>query len=134
MPLPSTPEEKQAEHEKLKQQATAESRATGIAEWELRIELASHHDAHALAETLAAEGFTNIIRRWKFLIVGTADEDDADTLAERLKGELPPAARSISSQAADWRGSSPRRTHSPSSAAWAAAADRWSLLCRSGSR
>ena len=52
--------------------------------------LASHHDAHALAETLAAEGITNIIRRWKFLIVGTADEDDADTLAERLKGELPP--------------------------------------------
>jgi hypothetical protein len=90
--LPSTPAEKRAEHERLEKQETADSRATGIAEWELRFEFASHHDARAFAERLAGEGFTHLARRWKFLIVGTSDEDDARAWAERLKAELPAGA------------------------------------------
>ncbi len=92
VPMPSTPEAERAEHERLEQQEKADSEATGIAEWELRIELASHHDAHALAERLTQEGFTHIVRRWKFLILGTDDEDDAHTLAERLAAEVPEGA------------------------------------------
>ncbi len=92
VPLPSTPEQVQIEHAKLEQQEAAESRASGVAEWELRIELASHHDARALAERLAGEGFSQVVRRWKFLIIGTADEDDAHSLAQRLKTEVPTGA------------------------------------------
>ena len=93
MPLPTTATAKQAEHARLEAEETAEARATGVATWEVRIELASHHDAHALAEQLEGEGFTQIVRRWQYLLIGTADEDDAHTLAQRLQGELPAGAR-----------------------------------------
>ena len=92
VPLPSTAAQKQVEHERLEQQETAEAHATGIAEWEVRIELGSHHDAAALAEQLEQEGYEHFIRRWKYLLIGTADEDDARALAERLTAELPPGA------------------------------------------
>jgi len=92
VPLPTTPEQRQAEHEKLEEQEKAESKATGLAAWELRVELASHHDARALADRLTQEGFTHIVRRWKFLLIGTEDEDEADALAVQLKGELPAGA------------------------------------------
>jgi hypothetical protein len=92
VPLPSTREQHRAEHQRLEQEETAESEASGVAEWEVRIELASHHDAHALAQRLNHEGFDNIVRRWKYLIIGTNDHDDADALAKRLQGELPQGA------------------------------------------
>jgi hypothetical protein len=92
VPMPSTPEEHQMEHERLEQEETAESEASGIAEWEVRIELASHHDAHALAQQLEQEGFANIVRRWKYLLIGTNDQDDAEALAKRLQNELPRGA------------------------------------------
>jgi hypothetical protein len=92
VPLPSTPEEKRVEHERLEREETSESQATGLASWEVRIELASHHDARALAEQLEHEGFEQVVRRWRFLLIGTSDEDDAHALAERLQGELPPGA------------------------------------------
>jgi hypothetical protein len=90
VPLPSTAAEKRAEHERLEQQEVADARATGLAQWEVRIELDSHHDAVALAEQLRQEGFDHVVRRWKYLLVGTADEDDAHALAERLTVEAPP--------------------------------------------
>jgi len=92
VPLPQTAAEVRTEHERLEQAETAESRATGLAEWEVRIDLASHHDAIAMAEGLDKDGFAHVVRRWKFLLVGTADRDDADALAQRLKTELPAGA------------------------------------------
>ena len=44
-------------------------------------------------EQLEGEGFTQIVRRWQYLLIGTADEDDGHTLAQRLQGELPAGAR-----------------------------------------
>jgi hypothetical protein len=92
LPVPSTAAEQLAEHEKLGQQEQAESQTTGIAEWELRIELDSHQDARALAERLTQEGVTRLVRRWKYLVIGSEDEDDARELAERLEPELPAGA------------------------------------------
>jgi hypothetical protein len=89
--MPQTDEQRQAEHERLEAEETRESLATGHALWEVRVELASHHDAAALAGRLQAEG-RPVIRRWKFLVLGANDEDDANGLASVIKREAPAAA------------------------------------------
>ena len=91
-PLPETPEEKEAELEELEAQEAAESKEAGYAEWEVRLDLPSHGEAVALAERLEAEGIP-VTRRWTYLIVGAASEEDADELAERLGNEGPPGTR-----------------------------------------
>ncbi len=64
---------------------------TGLAEWEVRIELASHDDTVRLAERLDTEGIP-VVRRHTFLLVGAATEDDAAELAKRLAAEAPKGA------------------------------------------
>jgi hypothetical protein len=82
----------QAEHERLEKEEAAKSRATGIAQWELRIQFASDQDAIAFTHRLQQEDFTYIVRRFHYLLVGTVNEDAAKTWAGRLKDELPPGA------------------------------------------
>ncbi len=48
----------------------------------------SHGDAVALAERLEAEGIP-VTRRWTYLLVGAASQEDASELAERLAAEGP---------------------------------------------
>ena len=91
VPMPQTDEQRQAEHQRLEADETRESLATGRARWEVRVELPSHHDAVALADRLQAEG-RPVIRRWKFLVLGANDEDDARDLARVIKQEAPAAA------------------------------------------
>jgi hypothetical protein len=85
-PLPATDEDRAAEHERLEADQEAESKASGLAEWEVRIVLPSHGDAAALAERLEADG-QRPIRRWKYLIVGANSEDDARELAGAVQEE-----------------------------------------------
>lgn len=59
----------------------------GYAPWEVRVELHSRDEAHALAERLEAEGYRPE-RRFQYLIVGAASREDADRLAARLHGEV----------------------------------------------
>jgi hypothetical protein len=92
VPLPQTETEVQAEHERWEDRQEEEAEASGYAEWEVRVDLASHRDAVAFAEQLEAEGITPITRRWKYVLIGTATDDDARALAERLQGEAPPGA------------------------------------------
>ena len=92
-PLPATAAEQAAEHERLEALEARESRATGVAEWEVRIELASHAEAEAAAERLRADGFTHVVRRSSYLLVGAVDRDEADDIATRLSAELAPGAR-----------------------------------------
>jgi len=89
--LPQTPQQRQEEHERLEQEETQESLASGRALWEVRVELPSHHEATELARRLRAEG-RPVIRRWTLLVLGANDEDDARALAERIKQEAPPDA------------------------------------------
>jgi hypothetical protein len=89
--MPRTEAERQAEHQQLEDTETAESLATGTAQWQARAELPSHREAVALAAKLDGAGRT-VVRRWKFLIVGANNEDDARELAEQIKGEAPPGA------------------------------------------
>jgi len=90
--MPQTEQERQAEHERLEQEETRDSLATGHALWEVRVELPSHREAAALARKLEAEGRT-VIRRWTLLVLGANDEDDASALAEAIKKEAATDAR-----------------------------------------
>ena len=91
VPLPQTDEQRQAEHQRLEDEEARESRTTGHAQFEVRVELPSHHDAVALADRLQAEG-RSVIRRWKFLVLGANDSDDAQALARVIEQEAPAAA------------------------------------------
>jgi hypothetical protein len=59
----------------------------GVAPWEVRVELDSHHAAGELADRLEAEGY-GVVRRWKYLIVGATTREEAEALAGRLHGEV----------------------------------------------
>ena len=89
--MPRTEAERQAEHQRLEDAETAESVATGTAQWQARVELPSHREAVALAAKLDGTGRT-VVRRWKFLVVGANNEDDARELADQIRGEAPPGA------------------------------------------
>ena len=92
VPLPRTDEERRAEHARLQEREAAESLATGLAQWEVRVELPTHADTVAFADRLEAEGF-EVVRRWTYVLVGAVNEDEARALAERLSAEAPAGAR-----------------------------------------
>jgi hypothetical protein len=87
-PLPSTASEHAAEHAVEEADETVETAEQGFAEWEVRVELPTHGDTVALAEQLEREGIP-VLRRWKFLLVGAATEDDARAAAARIEKEAP---------------------------------------------
>ena len=89
--MPRTEAQRQAEHQRLEDAETAESLATGIAQWEARAEFPSHQEAVALATKLRSEGQA-VVRRWRFLVVFANNEDDARELAEQISREAPPDA------------------------------------------
>jgi hypothetical protein len=97
VPMPDTAEQRAAEHRHLIDAETQESLAAGQAGWEVRVELPSHHQAVELAERLQAEG-RPVIRRWKYLMLGANNEDDASALAEAI-GQEAPARASVYIQA-----------------------------------
>jgi len=66
----------------------------GYAPWEVRVELDSHADADELADKLEGEGY-DVIRRWRYLIVGTTSEEEARELARRLHGEAEPGGEVV---------------------------------------
>jgi hypothetical protein len=89
--LPDTTAEHEEEHERREADEAADSEATGIAEWDVRVEFKTHHEAAEFAERQEANG-QSVVRRWKFVLLGANDEDDANSLAQRLQQELPPGA------------------------------------------
>jgi hypothetical protein len=97
VPMPDTAEQRAAEHQRLVDTETQDSLAAGQAGWEVRVELPSHHQAVELAERLQAEG-RPVIRRWKYLVLGANNEDDASALAEAIGQEIP-AKASVHTQA-----------------------------------
>jgi hypothetical protein len=96
--MPQTEAERQAEHQRLEDAETAESLAAGSPQWQARAELGSHREAVALASKLQGEGYV-VVRRWKFLIVGASNEDDAQALAAHMGQEAPPDAQVVAEPA-----------------------------------
>jgi hypothetical protein len=91
-PLPRTEEEREAERDELMEREDAESKAEGFSEWEVRIELPGRHEATELEAKLEAEGLP-VTRRWKYVLAGALDEDAANELADRLRGEAPQGSK-----------------------------------------
>src|SRR2546423_822907 len=55
------------------------------------LELPHRRDAAELEERLEAEGLP-VTRRWRYLLVGALNEEEANELAERLRAEAPPGS------------------------------------------
>ncbi len=89
--LPQTPEEIQAERARLDAEETGESLAIGHAEFEVRVQLRSHREAVALAGRLRSEGYS-VARRWRFVVVGANNEDQAAEFAAKVRDEAPAGA------------------------------------------
>jgi hypothetical protein len=88
-PEPTTAAEKEAEHERLMKTEDEETAERGgLAEFEVRVEFPSHREAKDFAEKLEAEGLEPV-RRWRYMVVGAADEDAANALADRIRAEAP---------------------------------------------
>jgi hypothetical protein len=106
-PLPATSEQQAAERAAREQREERESAERGP-QWEVRIDLATHPAALAVADRLEAEGLSPL-RRWKHVFISVASEDDAEELAERLRGEDLGAERIlVEGTAADaWRATHP---------------------------
>jgi hypothetical protein len=88
MPLPSTPAEFRAEQERLDAEETQESVSGGVALFEIRVQVPSHREAVALAAQLEGEGYS-VVRRWRFLVVGANNEDQAAEFAAAIRQEAP---------------------------------------------
>ena len=91
VPEPRSDEAREAERERLESEDTAESLSSGIAQWEVRVELASPGDAESFASELEAAGNT-VTRRSNYLLVSANDQDDAKELAERIERSAPAGA------------------------------------------
>ena len=88
-PLPSTEDERAAEHERrIAREGAQTAEHGGRAEFEVRVEFPSHGEARDFAEKLKAEGFEPV-QRWRYMVVGAADEDAANQLADRIREEAP---------------------------------------------
>jgi hypothetical protein len=89
-PEPTTDAERAAERERLMETEDAEvAEHGGVAEFEVRVEFPSHGEARDFAKKLDEEGLQPV-RRWRYMVVGAPDEDEAKALAERIRAEAPP--------------------------------------------
>jgi hypothetical protein len=109
-PLPADADARAAEHAARVSRERQESEENGYPEYEVRIDLPSHKQAEEFAERLQAEGLPTV-HRWKYVLVGTSDEDSANQLAERIRGEAP-AGSSIAVEGT-WREAYAERARSP---------------------
>ncbi len=91
-PLPSDNAARLAEREELMAREREETAMRGYPEFEVRVDLPSHHDAVGLSEQLRTEGLPTV-HRWRYLLVGATDEDSAKALAERIRDEAPTDSR-----------------------------------------
>jgi hypothetical protein len=68
--------------------------AHGYAPWEVRVDCESHEQARELADELEAEGYS-VLRRFRYVIAGTASREDAEELAQRVSGEVEPGSELV---------------------------------------
>jgi hypothetical protein len=94
LPVAQDDAERAAEHGELVQREREEIEERGYPEFEVRVQFASHHEAVAFAKKLTQEGLPTV-RRWKYLVIATTDEDAANALAARIRTEAGPGSTVI---------------------------------------
>jgi hypothetical protein len=109
-PLPDGAAAQAAEHAERVAKERQESEENGSPAYEVRIDLPSHGDARDLVQRLDAEGLRSV-HRWEYVLLGAADEDSANELAERVRGEVPPGSTVVVE--GTWREAYAERPHSP---------------------
>jgi len=91
VPLPQTPAAVDQERERLDAEETSESLAAGHALFEVRVQVPAHRQSVALAARLKSEGYS-VVRRWRFLVVGANNADQAEEFAAAIRSEAPAGA------------------------------------------
>lgn len=91
-PLPEDEADRNAEHKALIAAERKQTEERGYPEFEVRIDLPSHHDALKLVERLRGDGLLPV-HRWKYVLIGATDEDNAKALAEQIESEAPPGGK-----------------------------------------
>ncbi len=91
VPMPDSASQLSAERRRLDAEENADSLQSGHAMFEVRVQLPAHHDAVALAERLQAEHYS-VVRRWRFLVVGANNEDQAQEFASKIRQKAPAGA------------------------------------------
>jgi hypothetical protein len=86
--MPDTPAAAEEEREDRIESEREESSEQGYPEYEVRVECTSRDEATEVSSKLEAEGIEHV-HRHSYLLVGATDEESAQALAERLKGEVP---------------------------------------------
>jgi len=87
-PLPDEPSEEQVERGVAIARELKETEERGYSEFEVRVDLPSRREAERFAERLRAEGLP-VVHRWKYVLIGAVDEEQAKELAERIRNEAP---------------------------------------------
>ncbi|HTU94476.1 MAG TPA: hypothetical protein VMF14_01470 [Solirubrobacteraceae bacterium] len=96
-PEPVTAADAEHEREERVEDEREESAEQGYPDFEVRVQLHSRHDASELSHRLDSEGIAHV-HRWSYLLIGATDEDSAQALAERLRGEAPPGSEVVVEQ------------------------------------
>ncbi|HEX9041885.1 MAG TPA: hypothetical protein VF838_12795 [Trebonia sp.] len=65
--------------------------ATGLATWQVRVRLPAHRDTATFGAQLEAQGLRPV-RRWRHLLVGARNQDEAQALAAVIQEQAPPSA------------------------------------------
>ncbi len=95
--LPANAAEVEEEREDRIEDEREESAEQGYPDFEVRVQCRSRHDASALSHRLDGENIVHV-HRWSYLLVGASDEDSAQALAERLRGEAPAGSEVVVEQ------------------------------------
>lgn len=86
VPLPVTEPMRRAEHDLAVAEDTRLSRTTGQPVWQVHATLGSRRAAVACAARMAGTG-RRVLRRWRYLVIGADNEDDANALVREIAGE-----------------------------------------------
>jgi hypothetical protein len=90
--LPDDNATRKAEHEELLAAERKQAEESGHPEFEVRIDLPSHHEALQLAEQLRGDGLQPV-HRWRYVLVGASSEDSARELAKRIEAGAPAGSK-----------------------------------------
>lgn len=91
-PLPQDAEARAAEHQAKIARERQETEEQGYPQYEVRIDFPSRGEAESFADQFRSEAFP-VAHRWKYVLVGAADEDAAKALAERIRSEAPAGSK-----------------------------------------